>query len=161
VIASGSITGSASPLAVTRGANGARYVAYGSRMSAPTIEDVGFGTLANGYAQIHLDSTFASTIDPRAPYAVFISPEGENGGLYVTAKSPTSFVVREVHGGRSTLPFSYRVVARPADMPLAQRLPDARTAAAFPRYDDAKDRAADLERRSTRARLARILPKRS
>ena len=155
VIASGSITGSSSPLAVTRGAGGARYVAYGARTSSPTIEDVGFGTLENGYAAVRLDPAFASTVDPRAPYAVFLSPEGDNNGLYVTAKTAGSFVVREARGGRSTLPFSYRIVARPLDMPLARRLPDARTALVRPVFDDTKVRAMDLERKAARARFAR------
>jgi hypothetical protein len=159
VVATGSITGSASPLAVTRGSHGASYVAYGARTSTPTIEDVGFGTMTAGYAAVRLDPAFASTIDARANYAVFISPEGENDGLYVTAKTAASFVVREVHGGKSSLTFSYRIVARPLDMPLAQRLPDARTAVVRPVFDDRKARAADAIRRAQRERIVGLSKK--
>jgi hypothetical protein len=155
VIAAGSITGSSSPLVVTRAATGARYVAYGSRTSSPTIEDVGMGSLTNGYATVRLEPIFASTIDTRSPYIVFLSPEGENNGLYVTAKTGTSFVVREVHGGKSTLSFGYRIVARPLDMSRAQRLPDARTAAAWPAFDDRKVNADDADRKAMRAKFAR------
>lgn len=154
VVAAGTITASSSPLEVTNGANG-RYVAYGSRTSSPTIEDVGFGTLTNGYANVRLEPTFASTIDPHAPYAVFISPEGDNNGLYVTAKTASSFAVREVHGGHSTLPFSYRIVARPLDMAQAQRLPDARTAVVKPIFDDSKERALNQVRKAQRERFTR------
>jgi hypothetical protein len=154
VIASGTFAGSSSPLSVTRGRSGAKYVAYGTRDTTPTIEDVGFSSMNGGVAMVRLDPAFASTIDPRAPYAVFISPEGENNGLYVTAKTMTSFVVREVRGGRSSLPFSYRIVARPLDMPVAQRLPDARTAITYPVFNDSQVRAQDKERRALRARLA-------
>jgi hypothetical protein len=153
VIASGKIVGSSSPLSVTRNRSGANYVAYGTRDTTPTIEDVGFGAINGGFAVVRLDPAFASTIDSRAPYAVFLSPEGENNGLYVTAKTMTSFVVREVRGGRSSLPFSYRIVARPLDMPLAQRLPDAQTAITYPVFNDSQVRSQDVERRAMRARL--------
>jgi hypothetical protein len=157
VVSAGTITASSSPLIVTRGAGTARYVAYGSRASTPTIEDVGFATLANGRAAVRLDPAFASTIDGRSPYAVFLSPEGENDGLYVTAKTTTGFLVREGHGGKSTLPFSYRIVARPLDMPAAQRLPDARAAAAFPTFDDRAVRTRDLQRNTVLAHFGGIL----
>jgi hypothetical protein len=149
VVSASTITASSSPLIVTRGAGTARY---GSRTSTPTIEDVGFANLTNGRAAIRFDATFASTIDPRAPYAVFLSPEGENDGLYVTAKTGTGFLVREAHGGRSTLPFSYRILARPLDMPQARRLPDARTAATFPAFDVRSIPALDVHHAAARLR---------
>ena len=45
-------------------------------------------------------------------------------GLYVSLKTPSGFEVREAQGGRSSLPFDYRIVARPLDaandrLPLA------------------------------------------
>ena len=48
-------------------------------------------------------------------YSVFPIPEGECKGLYVTAKTPVSFEVRELQGGTSSVPFSYRLVARRKD----------------------------------------------
>jgi hypothetical protein len=44
---------------------------------------------------------------------VFITPEGDSNGLYVSAKSPAGFAVRESRAGRSTLAFQYRILARP------------------------------------------------
>jgi hypothetical protein len=51
----------------------------------------------------------------RRAYHVFVTPEGDCKGLYVTQKSPAGFVVRELQGGRSTLTFDYRIVAKPLD----------------------------------------------
>jgi hypothetical protein len=155
VVAQGTITGSASPLAVTRASDGTKYVAYGMRASAPSIEDVGFANLSKGYAVVKLDPSFAKTLDARTPYAVFLSPEGDNKGLYVTAKTGTSFVVRESQSGTSSLPFSYRIVARPGDMPSAPHLPDARTLVQ-PIFDDRKERAMHAVRKAERERMTRL-----
>ncbi len=54
-------------------------------------------------------------IDDRTAYHVFLTPEGDSKGLYVTEESPAGFVVRESSGGRSTLAFEYRILARPVD----------------------------------------------
>jgi hypothetical protein len=62
---------------------------------------------------VHLESRFATTKAPGVNYLVFITPEGDNRGLYVTQKSAVGFAVRESQGGHSTLAFSYRIVAKP------------------------------------------------
>jgi hypothetical protein len=46
---------------------------------------------------------------------VFVSPQGDNHGLYVTQISGRGFVVRESYGGHATLAFDYRIVAKPFD----------------------------------------------
>jgi hypothetical protein len=46
-------------------------------------------------------------------YLVFVTPEGDNRGLYVTQKSANGFAVHESQGGHSSLAFSYRIVAKP------------------------------------------------
>lgn len=92
---------------------GARVVSYAPHEAAPTMEDTGEAQLIDGAATVRIDRTFASVIDQRANYVVLITPEGDSRGLYVTAKTPTSFVVRENEGGRSTLAFAYRIVAKP------------------------------------------------
>jgi hypothetical protein len=53
-------------------------------------------------------------IDLRDGYRVFVTPEGDSKGLYV-AKAAGGFFVREQQGGRSTLPFDYRIVAKPRE----------------------------------------------
>jgi hypothetical protein len=56
--------------------------------------------------------------DQSVSYMVFITPEGDNRGLYVTQKSGSGFEVRESQGGHSTLPFNYRT----SQSPLVRRL---------------------------------------
>lgn len=86
---------------------------YTPRETLPTVEDVGEARLVGGSAYVRIDSAFADTIDPRAAYMVTITPEGDSNGLYVTAKTLDGFEVHENRGGRSTLAFSYRIVAKP------------------------------------------------
>lgn len=99
-----------------------RVTSYAARESMPSMEDVGEGQLAAGKARISLDPAFANVIDKDAPYAVFVSPEGSSHGLYVTQKSATGFTVVENFGGHATIPFSYRIVAKPYGVTLT-RLP--------------------------------------
>jgi hypothetical protein len=98
-----------------KGNSGTTRVAYGAQMTAPEIEDVGEGNLVNGRGVVVIDPALADTIDMRHAYHVFITPEGDSNQLYVTQKTPGSFVVREAHGGRSTIAFDYRIVAKPRD----------------------------------------------
>ena len=91
-----------------------RYVtSYVPAQSAPTMEDSGEARLQNGYTHVSLDSAFANVIDQRASYLVFITPEGDSNGVYVTHKSASGFDVHENRGGRSSIAFSYRLVAKP------------------------------------------------
>ena len=62
-------------------------------------------------AGIVLESTFAQTVNTGSDYHVFLAPEGECRGLYVTNKSATGFEVHELGGGQSNVAFSYRIVA--------------------------------------------------
>jgi len=77
------------------------------------MEDLGEGQSVDGRAYVALEPTFANVIDRRANYLVFITPEGDSQGLYITQKSAAGFAVLENRGGRSTLAFSYRIVAQP------------------------------------------------
>ncbi len=101
---------------------GKRIVSYAARDSQPTLEDFGEAQLIDGNAHVRLDRTFANATDRDAGYLVFITPEGNSHGLYVTAKTPTGFTVHENDGGTSSLPFSYRIVAKPFGA-SGQRLP--------------------------------------
>jgi hypothetical protein len=56
-------------------------------------------------------------------YMVFVTLEGDCQGVYVTDKTPTSFVVHELNGGTSNVPFGYRIVAKPAGAET-ERLPE-------------------------------------
>jgi hypothetical protein len=101
---------------------GSAVVSYSSQSTQPTIEDFGEAQLTGGFARVRLDPAFANAIAQRTDYLVFITPEGDNRGLYVTGKSLAGFDVRESQDGRSTLAFSYRIVARPYGVE-APRLP--------------------------------------
>jgi hypothetical protein len=79
------------------------------------FEDVGQAALTGGKATISLDPDFAATV-LTANYHVFLTPYGDSNGLYVTNKSATGFVVREQHGGTSSLAFSWKVMAKRKDV---------------------------------------------
>lgn len=92
---------------------GSRMVALYAEESAENwFSDYGTGHLVNGEATIQLDPTYAQTVQTGIDYHVFLTPNGDCRGLYIAEKSPSSFVVRELNGGRSTLSFDYRVVAK-------------------------------------------------
>jgi hypothetical protein len=108
---------------VTTGTAGTgQVVAYATREASPTIEDVGGGQLVGGQGYVRIDAAFARTMDTHAQYRVFLTPEGDSNGLFVTGKTPSGFGVRENRGGRSSLSFDYRIVAKPVDTDAA-RLP--------------------------------------
>jgi hypothetical protein len=119
--------GGLKPAVQTRDAQGDSVTTYTPHQSLPTMEDFGEAQLVGGRADIPLEHTFASTMDPNRSYLVFVTPEGDCNGLYVTGKSAAGFVVRELKGGHSTLAFQYRIVAHPygdtsARLPFASKL---------------------------------------
>jgi hypothetical protein len=75
------------------------------------FEDFGTARLVRGRAVVRLDADFAKVVTP-GDYRVFVTPEGDCAGLYVRGKSATRFEVRELQGGKSSVAFSYRIVAR-------------------------------------------------
>jgi hypothetical protein len=83
------------------------------------FEDFGTAKLKGGRAVVKLDADFAKVIT--RDYRVFLTPEGDCRGLYVRRKTATSFEVRELMGGESAIPFSYRVVGRRRDITRHRR----------------------------------------
>ncbi|MFO7613016.1 MAG: hypothetical protein R6W71_00070 [Bacteroidales bacterium] len=79
--------------------------------------DFGIGQLINGFAHIPIDPDLSININvsENHPLKVFITPEGDCNGLYVTNKSATGFDVVEMQGGKSNIPFSWQIVATRAD----------------------------------------------
>jgi hypothetical protein len=112
---SGTLRTSKGTYVQTRGTSGTTLTSYGQRSTMPTLEDMGEAQLVNGRAFVPIDAKFADVIDRRSTYLVFITPGGDSKGLYVTQKSGAGFVVREQQAGRSTLPFDYKIVAKPID----------------------------------------------
>jgi hypothetical protein len=107
---------------------GTRVISYMPREAEPTMEDVGEGQLVNGRGYVSIASDFASVVDRTRQYFVFLTPNGDSRGLYVSDRSPTGFTVRENGNGRSTLSFDYRIVAKPYGESMP-RLPRANFAA--------------------------------
>jgi hypothetical protein len=93
--------------------NGARQVAlYAVEAPENWFEDAGSGQLSNGSSVVALEPTFAQTVNPGVEYHVFLTPEGDCEGLYVTHKTATGFEVHELRGGHSSIAFDYRIMAR-------------------------------------------------
>ncbi|MGA3107313.1 MAG: DNRLRE domain-containing protein [Terriglobales bacterium] len=112
---SGDLTCSGKVAGVVGVEGGARKVAVYSMQSPENwFEDFGSGSLSNGAVTIKLDPTFAQTVNTGTEYHVFLTPNGDSKGLYVSQKSATSFEVREQGGGSSNVAFDYRVVAKRA-----------------------------------------------
>ena len=103
--------GSGPVTSLAQGRDGSPRTLYSVDSAEPLVEDVGEGTLVGGKAQIKLDPELAAVVDGAA-YQVFLTPEGDCKGLYVTGKTLGGFEVYELQGGTSSLPFGYRVVAR-------------------------------------------------
>ena len=103
-------------------ASARRVRTYSPQSSEPMIEDNGEAQLVSGTAYVRLDPAFANVTDQRSIYSVSITPEGNSNGLFVTQKTLTGFAVRENNGGKSTLAFEYRIVAKPFGS-TAKRLP--------------------------------------
>ena len=91
---------------------GKRSVAL-SAIESPVnwFEDAGSARLVNGRAVVALDPDFVQTVNTDRDYKVFPVPNGDCKGLYVTNKTLTSFEVRELGGGTSSVAFDYRIMA--------------------------------------------------
>jgi len=96
-----------------RGGGSHRVVTYAPTEAEPTREDSGSAQLVGGKAYVKLDPAFVNVINASRSYLVFLTPEGDSRGLYVTGKSADGFTVRESMGGTSTLAFDYCIVAKP------------------------------------------------
>jgi hypothetical protein len=101
--------------------DGSHRLLYCMESPESWFEDFGEGKLVKGKAAVKIDKDFAGVAKTDA-YHVFLSPYGESNGLYVSRRNRNGFEVREQGGGRNSLTFSYRVVARRKDVPT-ERLP--------------------------------------
>ena len=98
---------------IRKSSTGANLKTYSAHQSMSSMEDFGEGALVNGHGYVPLDRAFASSIAQDRPYLVFLTPEGDSNGLFVTGRSLAGFTVRESKGGRSSIGFTYRIVAQP------------------------------------------------
>jgi hypothetical protein len=114
-------TGTLAP--VIKQANGTAAALYTVQSSENWVEDFGSAALANGAAVVSLKPDLATAVNSSASYHVFLTPNGDCEGLYVTNRTPTSFEVRELRGGRSSVSFDYRIVVHRKGFEAA-RMPD-------------------------------------
>jgi hypothetical protein len=92
--------------------DGKQTAIYAMQSAENWLEDAGSGELSNGSARIELDSAFAQTVNAGVEYHVFLTPNGDSKGLYVSHKTATSFEVHEQGGGISSISFDYRIMAK-------------------------------------------------
>ena len=114
VFVDGNVWVSGGKSAVVPVADGSHRALYAVESPESWFEDFGVGRLVRGRARVRLARDFARLIRTAA-YHVFLTPEGDSNGLYVTRKTTSGFEVLEQQAGRSSLPFSFRVVARRPD----------------------------------------------
>jgi len=111
----GSLNVSGNKHAVVAFPDGSHRALYSLESPESWFEDFGRARLIRGKARIRLDRGFAAVVRT-GDYHIFLSPEGESRGLYVSRRGRDGFEVREQQRGTSTLWFSYRVVARRKDV---------------------------------------------
>ncbi len=110
---SGEIVCSGSNSAVVAVDGGSRKVAlYAIEGAENWFEDIGSGELSNGSGRVELDPTFAQTVNPEVGYHVFLTPNGDSEGLYVSNKTAQGFEVHEQRGGTSSIAFDYRIIGK-------------------------------------------------
>jgi hypothetical protein len=121
------------------------------------FEDFGGGRLQDGASTVQIDALFAQAVNTELEYRVYLTPEGDCRGLYVTNKTASSFEVRELQGGTTNVSFSYRVVAKRKgyeDVRMAKML------GPTPEETEARraKQQADMEKENERMRQERPTP---
>jgi hypothetical protein len=99
--------------------DGSTRVLYSVESPESWFEDFGRAELREGRARVEIDPDFAALVKTEDDYHVFLTPEAETAGLFVSERTSSGFEVREQAGG--SLPFSYRIVVRRRDVD-AERL---------------------------------------
>jgi len=84
---------------------------YSQESTKVWFEDFGSSNLVGGVATVQLESKYAQLVNTKLPYHVFLTPNGDCHGLYVSQKDRNSFEVRELNGGQSNVSFDYRISA--------------------------------------------------
>ena len=114
IYASGNFTATGTKAATVKLNNGSQVELYAEEAAEVYFTDYGSGTLVNGREHIQIDPIFLQTVTINAqhPLMVFVQPEGDCKGVYVTNKTSTGFDVVELQGGVSNVPFVYRVVCK-------------------------------------------------
>ena len=110
----GSLSCSGSKPAMLQGfSDGTKRYIYSQESPEIWFEDFGEGQLQNGRAHVDLDVLFLETvtISEKHPAKVFVQLNNDCNGVYVE-RGTTGFDVYELHDGKSSAGFTYRVVAK-------------------------------------------------
>jgi hypothetical protein len=68
---------------------------------------------------VELDPDFVAILGiDDGSYHVFLAPEGDTTGLYVSNRDARAFTVREQQNGTGSLAFSYRIVRKHSHRPV-------------------------------------------
>jgi hypothetical protein len=89
-----------------------RVETYAVESTENWFEDAGSAQLVNGVAHVNLEPIFGQTVNTDIEYHVFLTPNDDCKGLYATNKTASGFEVHELGGGRSSIPFEYRIMAK-------------------------------------------------
>jgi hypothetical protein len=101
-----------SVVATARSGGPQRVETYAVQSAENWFEDAGTAQLVNGAGRVNLESVFGQTVNTGVEYHVFLTPDGDCKGLYVSAKTGSGFEVRELGGGTSSVAFDYRIMAK-------------------------------------------------
>ena len=106
-------TGALKSVVATASSPGAQRVeTYAVQSAENWFEDAGTAQLVNGAGRVNLEAVFGKTVNTGVEYHVFLTPDGDCKGLYVSAKTASGFEVRELGGGASNIAFEYRIMAK-------------------------------------------------
>jgi hypothetical protein len=108
----GDLTCTGTKSAAVKVASGRQLAMYAVESPENWFEDFGSAKLASGIATVKLEPTFTQTVNSKQDYHIFLTPTGDCKGLYVSRKTPTSFEVRELSSGHSSVSFDFRIIAR-------------------------------------------------
>jgi hypothetical protein len=111
VTVQGDLTCTGTKSAAVPAANGTLRRLYCLESPESWFEDFGEARLVRGRASVKIAADFKRCLG-RGAYHVFLTPLGDCNGLYLAKRSQGTFEVRELGGGRHTLRFSFRVVAK-------------------------------------------------
>jgi hypothetical protein len=111
----GALGVSGGKFAVVKSADGKYRAMHAVEAPEAWFEDVGKARLSNGSATVTLDPLFAQHIHTD-DYHVFLTTYGVTQGLDVVAQNAGGFVVQERNRGTSSGRFSWRVMAKRADL---------------------------------------------
>jgi hypothetical protein len=119
VLVQGNFTVTGAKSAAVRGADGGLKRLYSLESPESWFEDFGSGQLSGGSATVQLEPGFAALVHGEN-YRVFLTPQGDSNGLYLGNKTASGFTIHEQQGGKSSVAFDYRIVAKRKDIPGAR-----------------------------------------